>query len=72
LQPDESDRLLRAARLYAGALKMCRGDAALASEWLSTPQRGLGNVRPLDLAATDVGTQAVEALIGRIENGIPS
>lgn len=72
LQPDESDRLLRAARLYSSALRLCGGDAALAVTWLGSPQRGLGGERPLDLAATEVGSAAVEALIGRVEHGIPS
>ena len=72
LQPDESDRLLRAARLYSSALRLCGGDARLAVVWLGAPQPGLGGERPLDLAATEVGTAAVEALIGRVEHGIPS
>ncbi|MEQ1833862.1 MAG: antitoxin Xre-like helix-turn-helix domain-containing protein [Candidatus Eisenbacteria bacterium] len=71
LQPNESDRLLRAARLYASVLMMCSGDGALAATWLGAPQRGLGGERPLDLAATEVGTAAVEALVGRVEHGIP-
>lgn len=71
LKSDESDRLLRAARLYASVLRMCGRDVALAGSWLRAPQLGLGGERPLDLAATEVGTAAVEALISRVEHGIP-
>jgi uncharacterized protein (DUF2384 family) len=30
----------------------------------------LGSVQPLELAQTDVGSRAVEALLGRMEHGV--
>lgn len=72
LEPEESDRLLRASRVYGRALELFEGDMAAASHWLSTPQRALGGLVPLELAKTDVGAQEVERLAGRLEHGIPA
>jgi putative toxin-antitoxin system antitoxin component (TIGR02293 family) len=63
------DRLVRAARLYAIAAEVLEDDAA-AAQWLKSPQRGLGGAVPLELAETDVGSRAVEALLGRMEHGV--
>jgi putative toxin-antitoxin system antitoxin component (TIGR02293 family) len=70
LVPDESDRLLRAARVFAQALDLFEGDAASARAWLSAPQPALGGERPLALAGTDLGAREVEALIARLEHGV--
>jgi putative toxin-antitoxin system antitoxin component (TIGR02293 family) len=70
LLPDESDRLLRASRLFGRALELFEGDRDAASEWLSTAQPALGGAVPLDLARTDVGVREVETLVGRLEQGI--
>ena len=72
LQPDESDRLFRAARVFARALDLFEGDRDAARSWLMEPQRALGGCVPLELAATDVGTREVENLIGRLEHGVPT
>jgi putative toxin-antitoxin system antitoxin component (TIGR02293 family) len=72
LDPEESDRLVRAARVFGRALELFEGDLSAARGWLTQPQSGLGGAVPLELARTDVGTQEVERLIGRIEHGIPS
>lgn len=72
LEPDESDRLMRAARIFGRALALFEGDASAARHWLSSKQPVLGNFVPLDLAATDVGALEVEHLIGRLEHGIPA
>lgn len=72
LEPDESDRLLRASRVFGRALELFEGDADRAREWLLNEQPLLGNLVPLDLATTDVGSLEVEHLIGRLEHGIPS
>ena len=69
LHPVAGDRLLRSARLFAIATEVLEDDAA-ASRWLKAPQRALGNAVPLDLARTDVGARAVEALLGRMEFGV--
>ena len=72
LEPDESDRLLRASRLFAYALALFEGQADAARHWLTTAQSALGDVTPVELGATEIGAREVEALIGRLEHGIPS
>jgi putative toxin-antitoxin system antitoxin component (TIGR02293 family) len=72
LAPDESDRLLRASRVFGRALELFEGDADAAREWLQAPQALLGGRVPLQLAATDVGALEVERVVGRLEHGIPS
>lgn len=69
LDPVSGDRLVRTARLYALAAEVLE-DAQAAARWLKSPQRGLNGAIPLDLAGTDVGTRAVEALLGRMEHGV--
>lgn len=70
--PDESDRLLRVARLFGHALDLFEGDVDETQRWLSTPQVALGNLVPLELGKTDVGAREVEQLIGRLEHGVPA
>ena len=38
--------------------------------WLQSPVRGLGNVAPVDLIATETGALEVTDLIGRLEHGV--
>jgi putative toxin-antitoxin system antitoxin component (TIGR02293 family) len=68
--PGESDRLLRATRLFGKALELFEGDRDAATEWLMTAQPALGGAVPLDLARTEVGALEVERLIGRLEHGV--
>ena len=72
LHTDESDRLIRAARIFARALILFEGDAEAARTWLLSPQAALGGTSPFEYASTEVGSREVEALIGRLEHGIPS
>lgn len=69
LDPVSGDRLVRSARLYAIAADVLE-DAPAAAQWLKSPQRALGGALPLELAQTDVGARAVEALLGRMEHGV--
>jgi putative toxin-antitoxin system antitoxin component (TIGR02293 family) len=69
---DESDRLLRAARVFGRALDLFDGDRDAALEWLSEPQIALGGSVPLDVARTEVGAHEVELLALRIEHGVYS
>lgn len=71
LPADESDRLLRLARIAAQAARVL-GTHEKASRWLHEPNRALGNRIPLSLLDTDVGTRQVEDVLGRIEHGIVS
>lgn len=68
--PDESDRLLRASRLFGKTLELFEGDREAATEWLTTAQAGLGGAVPIDIARTEVGAREVETLIGRLEHGV--
>jgi putative toxin-antitoxin system antitoxin component (TIGR02293 family) len=68
--PDESDRLLRAARLFGRTLALFEGDRDDATEWLSRPQPALGGAVPIELATSDVGAREVETLVGRLEHGV--
>jgi putative toxin-antitoxin system antitoxin component (TIGR02293 family) len=67
---DESDRLLRASRIYGEALNLLEGDADSARQWLNSPKHALNGKTPLELAATEVGAREVEFLIGRLERGV--
>ncbi|MGZ0655509.1 type II RES/Xre toxin-antitoxin system antitoxin [Coraliomargarita sp. W4R53] len=69
LDPQESDRLLRYARLYARA-ETTLGDAEAAQQWLKTPARALGYESPLHFAETEAGAREVDNLLGRIEHGV--
>jgi len=71
LTPAESDRMVRAARVYANAVEMI-GDKEKAIEWLSTPNRALGGERPLDQLDTDMGARMVEDILGRMAYGVYS
>ncbi|HEX4134226.1 MAG TPA: antitoxin Xre/MbcA/ParS toxin-binding domain-containing protein [Bryobacteraceae bacterium] len=71
LTPGESDRTVRMARVYAGAVEMI-GDREKAIEWLSTPNRALGGEKPLDQLDTDTGARMVEDVLGRIAYGVYS
>jgi putative toxin-antitoxin system antitoxin component (TIGR02293 family) len=72
LQPDESDRLMRVARVFGRALELFEGEPEAARHWLNSRQPLLGNLVPLDLAGTDIGAVEVEHLVGRLTHGIPS
>lgn len=69
LDAQESDRLLRYARLYARAENVL-GDAEAACGWLKQPARALGYTTPLHFAETEAGAREVENLLGRIEHGV--
>lgn len=72
LAPEESDRLVRASRIFGRAMELFEGDREAARVWLTSAQPALGGMVPLELAPTDVGAGEVESLIGRLEHGIPS
>ena len=67
---EESDRLVRFARIYARALHFFDGDAAAATEWLSHAQRAFRYATPLEMARTEVGSQEIERLLGQLEYGV--
>jgi putative toxin-antitoxin system antitoxin component (TIGR02293 family) len=70
--PDESDRLVRASRLFAKALELFEGETDAARDWLSSPQTALGGAVPLDVARTELGLREVETVLDRLEQGVYS
>jgi len=70
LDPDESDRLYRIARIAGQAVSVFGAEEKAAS-WLQRPNRALNGEPPIRLLDTDVGARQVEDILGRIEHGIP-
>jgi len=66
---EESERLFRIQRLFTKALAVFE-DVGLAKKWLKEDAYGLGDVSPLEYAATEIGAREVEDLLGRIEHGV--
>ncbi len=71
LEPAESDRVLRFARLMGRAAGVLESGEN-ARRWLTSPQVGLGGAVPLEYADTEVGAREVDDLLGRIEYGVYS
>ena len=67
---DEGDKFFRLAELIDVATTLFEGDEVKAVEWLKKPARGLGNKRPIDMAATSAEAKEVLDLIGRLEHGV--
>ncbi len=67
---DESDRLVRASRIFSRALRLFEGDRDAAKHWLLTPQKALGGDVPLVVARSEAGAREVERLLGRLEHGV--
>jgi putative toxin-antitoxin system antitoxin component (TIGR02293 family) len=71
LLPEESDRVVRLARVFAHASEVFEKERDAAG-WFKDPNRALGGQRPLDLLDTDAGVQRVDALLTRIQHGVHS
>jgi putative toxin-antitoxin system antitoxin component (TIGR02293 family) len=72
LRPEESERVLRIARVFDLAAALFEHDLASANIWLREPKKALGGEAPLQFARTEVGAREVEHLIGRLEHGVLS
>ena len=70
LKADESDRLLRFARIFTHALDLFEGDKEAAQNWLSSDNRALKDESPLEASRTEEGAREVENLIVRLEHGV--
>jgi putative toxin-antitoxin system antitoxin component (TIGR02293 family) len=70
LKTDESDKLLRLARVFGSALDLFDGNRESAVLWLTDVNIALGKVAPIDIARTHVGADEVENLVGRIQFGL--
>jgi putative toxin-antitoxin system antitoxin component (TIGR02293 family) len=71
LEPAESDRVVRFARLMGKAVEVLES-VENARKWLTSPQIGLGGAVPLDYGETEVGAREVTDLLDRIEYGVYS
>lgn len=69
LTPEQSDRLVRVARVLATAEETF-GTREKAGAWLRRPTSALAGEAPLDLLDTDEGARTVGMLLGRIAHGI--
>ena len=69
LSPDESDRVLRLARLFSHAASVLEGEDN-AAVWFSQPNRALRGNTPLSLIDTETGAREVEDVLWRIAHGI--
>jgi putative toxin-antitoxin system antitoxin component (TIGR02293 family) len=66
---DESERILRVARVFDMALAVF-GKPEKARRWLKQPARGLDGHVPMEYADTGLGAQEVIDLLGRIDYGV--
>jgi putative toxin-antitoxin system antitoxin component (TIGR02293 family) len=72
LDPIQSERLERIARVMAQTRETFGDDDAGIVSFLTTPNRNLGNERPIRRALTDLGARQVEDLLVKIAYGFPS
>jgi len=70
MQPDESDRLVRLARVFSSAIEFYGGNVDSARAWMMRPIPALSGASPFDMAKTEVGAREVEKLIHQIEHGV--
>lgn len=66
----ESDRLVALVAVFEDALSLFENDKVAATKWMSSPVRGLGSKRPIDMLGTRVESKAVLDLIGQLEKGV--
>ncbi len=69
LTAEESDRLVRIARLVGMAHELMGGDGEAARRWLAEGHELLEGESPLERASTEAGGREVEQLIGRLRHG---
>lgn len=72
LEKEESERVLRLARLASFAQEVFDGNRDIALRWLKMPAPALKGRIPLELAATEFGAEEVHKLLIRIEHGVYS
>jgi putative toxin-antitoxin system antitoxin component (TIGR02293 family) len=70
LRPDESDRVIRLARVLDLVVSMINGNEKSAAMWMLTPRDIFNGESPLMRSVTEMGARDVEDLIGRIRNGV--
>lgn len=68
LRLDESDRIVRIARIAARAVETLGRENGLA--WLHERNGALGDRVPIELLQTDIGATQVERVLARIDYGV--
>lgn len=68
LNPDQSERLIELARLYARGEEVFE-DMALFREWMDTPLPALGHQTPKSFLDTSIGIDMLLKQLQRIEHG---
>lgn len=68
LSPENSEKLVRIARIQRVARKIFTSDEAV-SQWLSASAPALNGSKPIDMLDTDMGAREVEALLQGIAYG---
>lgn len=69
LSPAESERLFRLAKTVARAEDVF-GDLSNGLAWLKASNISLGGLHPVSLTDTEMGSELVADVLGRIEHGI--
>ena len=69
LEPLESDRLYRLARLFEQAMEVFEVEEDV-RRWFRQPQWALGGQAPLRSTLTEPGAREVELLLQRIEHSV--
>ncbi|WP_287371932.1 antitoxin Xre/MbcA/ParS toxin-binding domain-containing protein [Oceanithermus sp.] len=65
-----SDRVYRLASLVEAATELHEGDQVRAIRWLKTPNRALGDRRPIDAIASQPDYERAMDLIGALQEGV--
>ena len=65
-----SDRVYRLARLLEAATELHEGDQVRAMRWLKTPNRALGDQRPIDAIESQPDYERTVDLIGALQEGV--
>lgn len=65
----QSERMVRLSRLLERAV-LVMGSREAAVQWLKAPRTHLRGQTPLEMAVTELGTEEVLNLLGRIEYGV--
>jgi putative toxin-antitoxin system antitoxin component (TIGR02293 family) len=66
----ESDKIVRATKVFVSSVGLFEGDRKSANKWMRTPVKGLGGKAPIEMLGTSVESEAVLDLIGRLEHGV--
>lgn len=70
LSPNESEKVVRLARLFAIAMEVFAEKHLTVSKWFLRPNRSLGGEAPMKLLDSDMGARQVEDILGRIKEGV--